>query len=164
MLNETQQPFKLVTPLFSTDYAQVNREISEWNRRARPSFLSIQNQINALQAEIDNVSDGVPGLATPTTYGSVRINQTSVAPVVYIKSAVDLIVAGIQSQITSLQSQINFILSQEIPLLTLPNPGDDPNNMGIVGKIGVFGQQRIVNLGDGNVWFWAGPVYKWLPG
>jgi len=95
----------LTVPLFSSDYARRDREIAEWNRRARPSFASIEAEFHRLQEFIDSVASSVPssiGIATSVSYGTVKTDLTVPAPVVYLKTTVDALVAGLQMQITTL--------------------------------------------------------------
>ena len=151
-------PVKIAVPLFSTDYAQVNREISEWNRRARPSFASIEAEINQLRLDLYSLT-GTPGArATATSFGIVETDKTVPAPVVYLKTTVDYLLSLIQAQINILNVQVATLIAGATPLLHITGASNDPNTAGLIGVEGQWCQ----NDTTGGRWMWGGVVWRWI--
>ena len=92
----------LTVPLFSTDYAKVNREIAEWNRRARAAFSGLEAVLNDFSVAIYGA---IPGTATASTFGTVKTNLTVVNPVVYLTTTVDILIADLQAQIDAIGNE-----------------------------------------------------------
>lgn len=156
---ESSRQITLTVPLFSSDYAKREKEIAEWNRRARAFSVTIEQEIRdeiaRLVQEISNVSGDVPGIATATTFGTVKINTTVPNPVVYIKSAVDALISNLQSQITALQVSIAELVSWQTP----QKGSGDPNGV-VVGRFD-GDEYWDTDLGPPGTYRWADAINGW---
>lgn len=149
---ESSRTTTLTVPLFSSDYAKKEKEIAEWNRRARAFSVTIEqdirNEITRLLEEIQNVSTAVPGIATSSTFGTVKINVTVPNPVVYIKPTVDALIGALQAQITTL-----------VAWQTPQKGSGDPNGV-LVGR---FDGDEYWNtdLGPPGTYRWSDAISSW---
>lgn len=156
---------RLTVPLFSSDYAKVNREIAEWNRRARNASFTLDEQIRILQSQIDALSGGLSGigLATKTAFGIVKTDATVSNPVVYLKVTLDLIIADLQAQITANLALITALTVRVSTLETnqTPQRGDGaPNPVATPGRYD--GDEYWDMLGGPGTYRWLASTSEWL--
>lgn len=140
---------------------------------------TLTNEILKIEKEITIISQVAsetepPGTATDIKSGLVKTDKLVPDPVVYLASTVDDLIASIVSggntsitnivnELTTIQSQVDTIIGNAIPLIVFENTGENPIFPPIQGILGIFGPQRAVNIADGAFWTCIGGA-NWAAG